>query len=99
MRFELSQSIENLRVLSATRVIKGAPYRIRLASDLSFQRSILRQFVLWLLLVAPLALLLSTLGGYWLSGRALLPVREIIASVHSIGEHSLQSAPEGALDG
>lgn len=80
---------ENLRVLSATRVIRGAPYRIRLASDLSFQRSIRRQFVLWLLLVAPLALLLSTLGGYWLSRRALLPVCEIIDAIHSIGEHSL----------
>lgn len=77
------------RVLFATRVIKGAPYRICMADDLSYETTILRKFFLWLLLIAPLALLSSTLGGYWLSGRALEPVRGIIKEVHAIGEHSL----------
>jgi signal transduction histidine kinase len=77
------------RVLSVTRVIKGAPYRICLASDLGFETAILRNFSCWLLLIAPLALLSSTLGGYWLSGRALEPVRGIIKEVYAIGEHSL----------
>lgn len=77
------------RVLSVTHVIKGAPYRIRVASDLGFETTILRNFAFWLLLIAPLALLSSTLGGYWLSGRALEPVRGIINEVHAIGENSL----------
>jgi signal transduction histidine kinase len=80
---------DDLRILSATRVIKGAPYLIRVASDLNFQTAILRQFSFWLLLIVPLVLLSSTLGGYWLSGRALEPVRGIINEVHAIGEHSL----------
>jgi signal transduction histidine kinase len=81
--------VKDQRVLSVTRVIKGAPYRICVASDLGFETPILRNFSLWLLLIAPLALLSSTLGGYWLSGRALEPVRGIIKEVHAIGEHSL----------
>jgi signal transduction histidine kinase len=79
----------NIRVLSAVHTIKGAPYAIIVASDLSFQHEILRQFYLLLFFTAPVALVCATLGGYWLSGRALAPVREIIHSVHSIGEKSL----------
>jgi signal transduction histidine kinase len=78
-----------LRIMSATRMIKGSPYRICVGSDLSFQKAILHQFMFWLWLLAPLVLLSSVLGGYWLSGRALEPVREIIRDVHAIGEHSL----------
>src|ERR1700733_1183295 len=77
------------RVLSVTRIIKGASYRICVASDLGFAATILRDFSFWLLLIAPLALVSSTLGGYWLSGRALEPVQGIIKGVHAIGEHSL----------
>jgi signal transduction histidine kinase len=82
-------TIKDQRILSATRVIQGEPYRICMASDLGFATAILRKLSFWLLLIAPLALLSSTLGGYWLSGRALEPVRGIINEVHAIGEHSL----------
>jgi signal transduction histidine kinase len=82
-------TIRDQRVLSVSRVIKGAPYRICMASDLGFATTILHKFSFWLLLIVPLALLSSTLGGYWLSGRALEPVRGIIKEVHGIGEHSL----------
>ena len=85
----LFTSTKDQRILSATRVIKGATYRICMASDLAYGATILRNFSFWLLLIAPLALLSSTLGGYWLSGRALEPVRGIINEVHAIGEHSL----------
>src|ERR1019366_2250883 len=50
---------------------------------------ILRKFSIWLLVIAPLAGLASAFGGYWLSGRALEPVRGIIREVRAIGEHSL----------
>ena len=79
----------DLRVLSVVHTFGGAPYRIRLASDLSFEMAILRDFSFWLLLIAPLAGLSAALGGYVLSGRALEPVRGIIREVHAIGEHSL----------
>ncbi len=82
-------TVEGLRVLSAIRIIKGAAYRISVASDLSFQSALLGRFSLLLLIIAPVVLASATLGGYWLSGRALAPVREIIQAVHSIGEQSL----------
>lgn len=77
------------RVLSVTRVVKGSPYHILVASDMGFQTAILRQFSYWLLVVAPVALVCSALGGYWLSGRALKPIRGIIDEALAIGEESL----------
>lgn len=80
---------QQLRVFSTMRTIKGASYRIRVVSDLGFQKDVLNLFFFWLLVIAPVALVSSALGGYWLSGRALLPVRDIIQEVHAIGEQSL----------
>jgi signal transduction histidine kinase len=80
---------QQLRVFSTMRTIKGTSYRIRVGSDLGFQKDVLNLFFFWLLVIAPVALASSALGGYWLSGRALLPVRGIIREVHAIGEQSL----------
>lgn len=77
------------RVLSVTRIVKGSPYHILVASDLGFQTAILRHFFYWLLVVAPVALACSALGGYWLSGRALKPIRGIIDQALAIGEENL----------
>jgi signal transduction histidine kinase len=82
-------TVDDLRVLSAVRIINGAPYRISVASDLSYQSALLGRFSLLLLIIVPMALASATLGGYWLSGRALGPVRDIIQAVHSIGEQNL----------
>lgn len=82
---------QQLRILSVTRKVHGLPYRIRVASDLTFQTAILRHFFYWLLIVAPVALVSSALGGYWLSGRALSPVKEIINEVQAIEEQSLST--------
>jgi len=80
---------EQLRVLAVTRTIHGATYRILVADDLRFQVAILRHFFYWLLVVTPIALVSSALGGYWLSGRALFPINAIIKEVQAIEEHSL----------
>jgi signal transduction histidine kinase len=77
------------RILSVSRIVKGSPYHILVASDLGFQTAILRHFFYWLLVVAPVALACSALGGYWLSGRALKPIRGIIEEALAIGEESL----------
>ena len=82
---------QQFRILSVTRIVHGLPYRIRVASDMSFQTAILRHFFYWLLIVAPVALISSALGGYWLSGRALRPVKEIINEVQAIEEQSLST--------
>lgn len=77
------------RILSVTRIVKGSKYHILVASDMGFQTAILRHFFYWLLIVAPVALACSALGGYWLSGRALKPIRGIIDEALAIGEESL----------
>jgi signal transduction histidine kinase len=82
---------QQFRILSVTRMVHGFPYTIRVASDLSFQTAILHHFFYWLLIVAPVALISSALGGYWLSGRALRPVKEIINEVQAIEEQSLST--------
>ena len=52
------------------------------------ERSLAR-FGRMLLLVIPLALLLASVGGYWLSGRALAPVTQIIADARRINATNL----------
>jgi signal transduction histidine kinase len=77
------------RILSVTRIVQGSPYHILVASDLGFETAILRHFFFWLLIVAPVALACSALGGYWLSGRALKPIRGIIGEALAIGEEGI----------
>jgi signal transduction histidine kinase len=78
-----------MRTRTSTHRINGAEFRLLVARDLAFQRSLLARFRLLSLLIMPLALSGAAAGGYWLSGRALAPVREIIRSVHAINDRSL----------
>jgi signal transduction histidine kinase len=82
---------EGMRILATTQVVGGQRYWIRAGSDLSFESAVMRHFFYWLLIVAPAALVSSALGGYWLSGRALKPIKGIIVEVRAIGEQSLDS--------
>jgi signal transduction histidine kinase len=59
------------------------------ATELNFQRELLARFRGLVLLIIPATLICAAFGGYWLSGHAFAPVREIIASVRSINERSL----------
>ena len=49
----------------------------------------LGQLLLTLLLAAPATLLLTAVGGYWLAGRAMRPVRDITRAAREIGETEL----------
>lgn len=79
-----------LRILTATVTVGLKSYSVQLVTDLrrSYETSteILR-IALWL---APLLLLASAAGGYWLSLRALAPVDRIIDSSHTISFTNLQ---------
>jgi signal transduction histidine kinase len=79
----------SLRVLSAMSIVDGAAYRFQVSSDLSFETKILHNFSFLLVLIIPTAIVFSTLGGYWLSGCVLKPVRSIIDEAHAIGERNL----------
>jgi signal transduction histidine kinase len=80
---------KSLRAQTSVRVIDGARYTLLVATDLHFQHDLLTRFRVLFLLIIPLALGCAAIGGYWLSGRAFAPVREIISSVRSINERSL----------
>jgi signal transduction histidine kinase len=80
---------KNLRAQTSVRVIDGARYTLLVATDLHFQHDLLTRFRILFLLIIPFALGCAAIGGYWLSGHAFAPVREIISSVRSINERSL----------
>ena len=79
----------HLRLQSGVYTIGGERYTLVVATNLNFQRELLARFRLLVLLIIPAALICAAIGGYWISGRAFAPVREIISSVRSINERSL----------
>lgn len=79
----------SLRFLSRNATVLGRPYTIQVAAPTRELMEGLLAFRRALLLLIPLVLATATLGGFWLSGRALQPVARIIASARSIGEKNL----------
>jgi two-component system heavy metal sensor histidine kinase CusS len=77
------------RTYSTTAQVKGAPFQVLVATPLRETRSILRQLHILLLSTAPVVLLISALGGYWISRRTLAPVDEITQAARSIGIQNL----------
>jgi len=73
----------SFRVFSKEVAFHGAPVVIFVAGNLEDNRTILRRFSMGLLWAIPGCLVLSTLVGYFLSRRALLPISRLIASARS----------------
>jgi heavy metal sensor kinase len=88
-----------LRIITSAVTIKGKLYNVQLATDVTKFHLFLDQLK-WLLLIStPLAIALALAGGYWLSGRALQPVRQITERARSIGVEELSvrlDVPEAA---
>ena len=77
------------RTFTTTVAVNGQPYRVLVATPMDATEVTLRR-VRWLLLwSAPAVLLLASLGGIWISRRALAPVDEITLAARSIGIQSL----------
>jgi signal transduction histidine kinase len=72
------------RVLSEPATIGATRFRILVGGQLEDNKLILTHFLSGLLWATPAMLILSALGGYFLSRRALDPVSRLIASLHSI---------------
>jgi two-component system heavy metal sensor histidine kinase CusS len=77
------------RTYATTAQVKGAPFQVLVATPLRETRSILRDLHILLLWTAPAVLLIASLGGYWISRRALTPVDEITQAARSIGIQNL----------
>jgi heavy metal sensor kinase len=78
-----------LRVVSAKTGVPGKIYTVQLAAPLDQVSDVLQRLEWLLILSIPLVLLLATVGGYWMSRRALAPVDAMTSTARSISEHSL----------
>ncbi|MBV8572754.1 MAG: HAMP domain-containing histidine kinase [Acidobacteriaceae bacterium] len=70
-------------------VIDGREWSIFLAAPLAETDYLLNRLRFLLLLLSPLVFALATLGGLWLSRRALKPVDDVTAAARSIGIENL----------
>ena len=78
-----------LRLYSERIVANGQPYTVQAAALMNEAFEALDRFRLILILAIPLLLLLASMGGYWLSTRALAPVDEISTAAQRISIENL----------
>ncbi len=78
-----------LRFLSRSIEVAGRPYSVQVAAPLHEVQEGLRDLVWILLSITPLVLVIATIGGYWMSRRALAPVDAITLEAKAIGADSL----------
>lgn len=79
----------SLRVASQRLTVNGHIYSISVAEPMQTFRESMERFQAALLISAPLALILTSLGGFWMSHRALSPVDQIARDARSISVGNL----------
>jgi two-component system, OmpR family, heavy metal sensor histidine kinase CusS len=80
---------EDVRLAATAIDIHDHRYVVELVQPVTMGERSLARFGRMLMLVIPLALVLATLGGYWLSGRALAPVAQITNDARRINATNL----------
>jgi heavy metal sensor kinase len=89
---QFSTSIQgdySLRIITDRATVNGKSYVVQIATDTT-NFTLVLQRLKWLLLIStPLAIALALAGGYWLSSRALIPVRKVAETARSIGGDEL----------
>jgi heavy metal sensor kinase len=90
----ISRRYTNIRVLSSTMEVSGQFYMVQVATILSPLYAVLRGFRTVALLTLPFVLLVAGAGGYWLSGRAMKPVHDIVSTARGISEQNLSQRLE-----
>ena len=80
---------EDVRLAATAIDIQDHRYVVELVQPVTMGERSLARFGRMLMLVIPLALVLATLGGYWLSGRALAPVAQITNDARRINATNL----------
>ena len=78
-----------LRVMSGRVSVGTKEYAVQVAADLSEFVELLDALKWLSLITIPLTLLLASVGGYWLSSRALAPVLEITRETRTINSTNL----------
>ncbi|HYL38785.1 MAG TPA: heavy metal sensor histidine kinase [Bryobacteraceae bacterium] len=87
------------RTFTTTAEVRGEQYRILVATPLDGTEATLRRARSLLLWTAPAVLLIASLGGYWISRRALAPVDAITQAARSIGIENLSQRLEVPVTG
>jgi heavy metal sensor kinase len=77
------------RTFTTTASANGRQYRVLVATPMDATETTLRRVRMLLLWSTPVVLLFASLGGYWISRRALAPVDEITRAARLIGIQSL----------
>lgn len=77
------------RALRVHIAVKGEPYDLAVATSTAEADSFLSQFRLLLIGAAPLLAVIASLGGYWMSRRALTPVDELTLAARRISLDNL----------
>jgi two-component system heavy metal sensor histidine kinase CusS len=90
----VAASRRHYRTLATETTVEGRQYRIVVAAPLYGTVSTLRHVRELLLWAAPGVLLIASLGGYWISRRALAPVDAITRTARTIGIENLSQRLE-----
>ena len=85
----------SLRFYSSRIDVNGRPYTVQVAAPMHEAFEALDRFRLLLLFAAPLLVTAASVGGYWLSTRALSPVDEISRCVARIARSGLVDPNNG----
>jgi heavy metal sensor kinase len=89
-RFDTAQVQQHqLRFYSQRVTSNGEPYTVQVAVPLDEIQEALERFRTLLLLAAPILLIAASVGGYWISHRALAPVDEISRAAQRISIENL----------
>jgi signal transduction histidine kinase len=80
---------DHVRLAAAAVDIQDHRYVVELVQAVTVGERSLARFGRMLMLGIPLALVFASLGGYWLSGRALAPVKQIAADARRINAANL----------
>ncbi len=86
---DLTRGNQSFRIITGTISVHGNTNAVQVAANTTNFMLILERLK-WLLLIStPLAIALALAGGYWLSSRALAPVRQVTETAQSIGAEEL----------
>ena len=89
-----TRSSTHYRTLETQATVEDQRYQILVATPLEGAELTLRRLREVLLWATPLVLLIGSLGGYWMSRRALQPVDELTRAAQSIGIENLSQRLE-----
>jgi signal transduction histidine kinase len=86
---EATSAPTNSRMLERQFLMNGEPYFLVLGTPTEDILYVLRLLRILLLSLVPVVAVMASVGGYWLSGRALKPVQDVTAAAHMISIENL----------